>query len=151
MLQGLKEIDLFSWSKIGITIMLLISFFSTFEKSSGDMLKNYYYSFFLILSFSFIVLNLLRNKNFIKFLFIFIYLISTMYIFGFPKSHDIEMKNRISEQISVTNLCNLSSSIFNLNQNKCENEKIEICADLFSDYRKTMVVNREIVDVVLDF
>ena len=60
------------------------------------------------------------------------------------------MKNRISEQISVSNLCNLSSSIFNLNQNKCENEKIEICADLFSDYRKTMVVNREIVDVVLD-
>jgi len=135
---------------IGITIMLLISFFSTFEKSSGDMLKNYYYSFFLILSFTFIVLNLLRNKIYINYLFILIYLISTMYIFGYPKSHDVEMENRISEQISVSSLCNLSSSIFNLNQNKCENEKLEICADLFSDYRKTLVVNREIVDVVLD-
>ena len=43
---------------------------------------------------------------------------------------------------------NLSSSIFNLNQTNVK-KKIEICADLFSDYRKTMVVNREIVDVVL--
>lgn len=135
---------------IGIAIMLLISFFSTFEKSSGDMLKNYYYSFFLILSFTFVVLNLLRNNNYIKYSFIFIYLISTMYIFGYPKLHDVEMKNRIAEQVSVSSLCNLSSSIFNLNQNKCEDEKVEFCEDLFSNYKKTMVINREIVDVVLD-
>ena len=73
-----------------------------------------------------------------------------MYIFGFPKSNDFGINKRISEQISVSSTCNLSSNLFDLDENKCKKEKLTLCEDLFSDYKKTMVINREITDVVLE-
>ena len=78
---------------------------------------------------------------------IFSYLVSSLFIFGFPKSHDAVMKERISVQNSVTLTCSLNASIFNLDPGECETSDLEICNDIFSEYSKTKVVNRQI-DVV---
>ncbi len=132
---------------IGIISMIFISFFVAFEKSSGDMMKNYYYAFFLILSFSYMIVICLKETKYTKYIIIFSYLVSSLFIFGFPKSHDAVMKERISVQNSVTLTCSLNASIFNLDPGECETSDLEICNDIFSEYSKTKVVNRQI-DVV---
>ena len=135
---------------IGIITMLLISIYIVFDPSSGDMLKNYYYSFFLVLSFIYVVLICIKETKYLKYLMILMYLLSSLVIFGFPKSHTSEMNERLSINSSVTLDCSINSKIVNLKHVDCNPTNMEICRDIFSKYIKTEIVNGEILKVTYD-
>ena len=132
---------------IGIITMLIISIYIAFDPSSGDMLKNYYYSFFLVISFIYLILICIKETRYLKYFIILIYLFSSLVIFGFPKSHTAEMNERLSINSSVTINCSINSKILDLKHEDCNPTNMEICKDIFSKYIKTEIVNGEIVKV----
>ena len=135
---------------IGISTMCFISLFLIFESSSGDMMKNYYYSFFLILSFSYVMFYCIRETKVLKYIVILIFCSSVFTILGFPKQYDTEILDRISEQNKVSLICSLNAGIINLESDSCAPNQVQICEDVFSKYRKTQIVDRKITLTLLD-
>ena len=71
---------------IGLIIMLFVSLFIQFDPNTGDMMKNYYYSFLLLISFIFILIELLqRLKDPLNLLFSILFVFSSLFLIGFPK------------------------------------------------------------------
>ncbi len=134
---------------IGIFTMYLISNFVLFNSETGDMMKNYYYSFFLVISFSFSFISLLIRFHRFRYPIMVFFIISNVYIFGFPKSIDSQFKNRMSEQNSPIFTCDLNANLFGLNNDKCE-KQLNICDDIFMNYKKTEIINGQIINVELD-
>ncbi len=144
-----KEKYIFLSPFIGIFSMLFISLFIAFEESTGDMFKNYYYSFFLILSFIFTVATLLKSNPNYKYMYFLFYFLTIFFVFGFPKNQDIDTNLTVKERINFTIHCDFSSNIFGFSSTECEQEYVEICDDIFSTFSKRSVINRKIEEVNL--
>ena len=130
---------------IGILVMSLIAKFFIFNPDTGDMLKNYYYSFFLNLAFVFLVVNFIQKKvNIVKLIFLVIYVTSMLFIFGFPKSLSIENLDKINEQNKTSITCTLNSKIFKSVNSKCYSFEKDICKDYFNKTLKPNYVDGEI-------
>ena len=125
---------------IGIFVMTNFSLFILFEPKTGDMLKNYYYSFLLILSFIFIV-NYFLNKNNIFYIIFIVLTISTFFIYGFPKIYDDLITDRINLQNETSFTCNLNSYLIGTVENNCYKHEDSFCEDIFKNYTKPELVN----------
>ncbi len=86
---------------------------NNFDPKIGDTLKPLYYSFFIIIAFSFTISELVKNK--LRSILALLLLVPVfLYIFGFPRlsenitSSDIQQVNLFSE------FCNVNNFIFNL-------------------------------------
>tara|TARA_B100000131_G_scaffold322056_1_gene374730 strand:- start:3162 stop:4799 length:1638 start_codon:yes stop_codon:yes gene_type:complete len=141
-----KERKLYTLSPlIGIFVMTIFSLFVLFEPESGDMLKNYYYSFLLILSFTFI-LNYYLNKNNIFYIVFIVLAISTFFIFGFPKAYDSLMVERINLQNETSPTCEVNSFLIGNVENNCYKHGDSFCEDIFKDFTKPELVNGLLVE-----
>ena len=58
---------------------------NNFDPKVGDTFKTFYYSHFIVLSFMFLVASLAIRKKTLNVSFIIMYLICSIFIFGFPK------------------------------------------------------------------
>ena len=134
---------------IGIFTMYLISNFVLFNSQTGDMMKNYYYAFFLVISFAFLFISSLIRFHRLRYPIIVLFIISNIYILGFPKSLDAQFKNRMSEQNTPLFTCELNANLFDLNDKKCE-KQLNICEDIYKNYKKTEIINGQIINVELD-
>ena len=130
---------------VGIFVMTSFSLFILFEPETGDMLKNYYYSFLLILSFIFIV-NYFLNKNNVFFIIFIGLTISTFLIYGFPKNYDDLMIERINLQNETSFTCNLNSYLIGSIENNCYKHETSFCEDVFKNYTKPELVNGQLVE-----
>ena len=92
--------------------------YEDFDPLVADTFKTFYYSPFLIISFSFLLAKYFKNnKKNISILLIF--LISSLYIYGFPKKDSSEYLGNIYELNRNNVLCELNIYIINdLKQNK---------------------------------
>ena len=125
---------------IGIFVMANFSLFLLFEQETGDMLKNYYYSFLLILSFIFVV-NYFLNKNNVFYIVFIVLTISTFFIYGFPKIYDDLIIDRINLQNETSFTCNLNSYLIGTVENNCYKHEDSFCEDIFKNYTKPELVN----------
>ena len=125
---------------IGIFVMANFSLFLLFEQETGDMLKNYYYSFLLILSFIFVV-NYFLNKNNVFYIIFIVLTISTFFIYGFPKIYDDLIIDRINLQNETSFTCNLNSYLIGTVENNCYKHEDSFCEDIFKNYTKPELVN----------
>ena len=130
---------------VGIFVMTSFSLFILFQPETGDMLKNYYYSFLLILSFIFIV-NYFLNKNNVFFIIFIVLTISTFTIYGFPKNYDDLMIERINLQNETSFTCNLNSYLIGSIENNCYRHETSFCKDVFKNYTKPELVNGVLVE-----
>jgi len=130
---------------IGIFVMTSFSLFILFQPETGDMLKNYYYSFLLILSFIFIV-NYFLNKNNVFFIIFIVLTISTFTIYGFPKNYDDLMIERINLQNETSFTCNLNSYLIESIENNCYRHETSFCENVFKNYTKPELVNGLLVE-----
>ena len=93
---------------------------NNFDPEIGDSLKPFYYSFFIVISFSFTISELVKSR--LKSLIALFLLIPVfLYIFGFPRlSENITASNM--QQINIySELCTVNSLIFNLDmKDNCE-------------------------------
>jgi len=130
---------------IGIFVMTSFSLFILFQPETGDMLKNYYYSFLLILSFIFIV-NYFLNKNNIFFIIFIVLTISTFTIYGFPKNYEDLMIDRINLQNETSFTCYLNSYLIGNIENNCYRHETSFCENVFKNYTKPELVNGLLVE-----
>jgi hypothetical protein len=103
-----KSFKLYSRSYfLGIFLILLTAygFFGTyFNPGKGDTLKTHYYSHLLALSFVFILIDLIkRGSSVFNYSVFAIYFLIIIFIFGFPWSFNIDLKNVVSSQLSHFN------------------------------------------------
>ena len=132
---------------IGIFIMYLISNFIIFNSNTGDMMKNYYYSFFLVISFSFVLMYLFTKFQRFKIILCVIFICCSIFIFGFPKNIDNSFESRIIDNNIVTLGCNLNSIMLNLDNKGCSLELNKSCDDIFTTYKKTEIINGEFREI----
>lgn len=93
---------------IGIITMLAVSLFIQFNPDTGDQIKNYYYAALLVFAFIHLILNLSKYIN-LKYLILLIFLqvIFTSYIVGFPKEYTENMELKFVDQIIPTKFCKI--------------------------------------------
>lgn len=77
---------------------------NNYDPAVGDTYKPHYYSFLLIFSALFFIYSFLENNKKAKY-FIFIYLISIIFIMGFPKDKSSELMNSLSPYIEYSSFC----------------------------------------------
>ena len=90
---------------------------NNFDPNIGDTLKPFYYSFFIVIAFSFTISELVKNK--LKSLFLLLLLIPTfLYIFGFPRQSEYIATSDLQEVNTYSEFCNINNFIFGLDMEK---------------------------------
>lgn len=111
---------------VGYFILLIhvISGFpeKNFDPNIGDTLKPFYYSFFIVIAFSFTISELVKNK--FKSLFLLFLLIpSFLYIFGFPRQLEYITTSDVKEINIYSEFCNINNFIYGLDMKEdCKKE-----------------------------
>lgn len=142
---------------IGIFVLLLNSFGipeNNFDPAVGDTVKPFYYSFFFLISFSFILIKHLSSyKNrFLKMTMISIFYVVFLFILGFPKANNTFLDYSIKENNSRSYFCTVNKPILYLtlietNDMDCK-EKVEMfCISYLSIYNGANA-NNSSVDLV---
>lgn len=122
---------------VGIIILTFTSlglFGLHFNPEKGDTLKTHYYFFLLAISFIFILLDVLKSKNFWTNYAKAISLIAVfLFIFGFPKNYTQNSQVAILEKIPTTISCNYVKPYFNTIFSvdiQCLDKEMAICGNL---------------------
>lgn len=113
---------------IGIFILLLNSFGipqNNFDPSVGDTVKPFYYSFFFLISFSFILIKYLSSnkRRYLNIAIIGIFYVIFLFILGFPKANNTYLDYSIKENNSKSYFCTINKPI--LFQTLIETENID--------------------------
>ncbi len=123
---------------IGVLISVINSVFGfpqkNFDPSRADVFKTFYFSFFIILSFAFVVMYLINNKSKLKAFLIPLYIISIIFILGFPKANNDEFDYKISENNKYSLTCNLNTpflkaTLFETSNVDCPKVENIICSE----------------------
>ena len=117
---------------VGMFILLINSMgfpINNFDPKVGDTFKTFYYSPFIVLSFMFLVASLAIRKKTLNVSFIIMYLICSIFIFGFPKKDSnqyyVDLGNRNEHSV----LCEVNKIVIHdLDfESNCSNKHIEFC------------------------
>ena len=121
---------------VGYFILLIhvISGFpeNNFDPKIGDTLKPFYYSFFIVIAFSFTISELVKTK--LKSLFLLFLLIPTfLYIFGFPRHSEYIATSDLKQVNMYSDFCSINNYIFGLDMEKdCKKYDIQ---KKYGDYK----------------
>ena len=90
----------------------------------GDSIKPFYYGFFLSLSFIFLVIHFINKNRYVVFL-IPIFILSTLFIIGFPKNISQSFETQLYEVNTYSSQCSINNYLFDdlkyFNTDFCEN------------------------------
>ena len=90
----------------------------------GDSIKPFYYGFFLSLSFIFLVIHYINKNRYVVFL-IPIFILSTLFIIGFPKNISQSFETQLYEVNTYSSQCSINNYLFDdlkyFNTDFCEN------------------------------
>ena len=137
---------------IGISISVINNVFgfpqNTFDPTRADTFKTFYFSFLIILSFSFVVSQFFQDKR-KKGLYLIVYFLVIFFILGFPKANNDEFDFKISENNKYSLTCNLNSvflknTLFETSNVDCPSLDEIVCdEDIFRDNNSFNLVNSE--------
>jgi hypothetical protein len=100
---------------IGLVTVIFSSagFFGTnnYDPLVGDSVKVYYYSFFVVISFIFILSEIFKRVSFGKFLFLGFTNLIFLFFIGFPFSFSEETKNNLNYKNSNLPMCEINQPI----------------------------------------
>ena len=110
-----------------------------FNPEKGDTVKTHYYFYLIAISFTVIFVQYLSNRKYsIQLVSVFLTIIMSLFIFGFPKTYDSEYKSIMQDKLAVTIGCNISSLYYDnyfSDETKCLNKKIATCG-FYEEYAK---------------
>ncbi len=144
----IKDKNLFPYvaSPLFGIFVLLISAFGivgkNFNPMVGDTLKPFYYSFLISLSFVFILCFLYKINKLFFGLIALIFMLSSFFIYGFPKSNYEIINNNLEDKILISDLCIFESALSdNLNTEDCQNKEKLYCEfNEFSDEARRIFI-----------
>lgn len=113
---------------LGIFLVICVSFFIQFNPNTGDQIKTYYYSSFLVLAFIHLILVarvFVNSKVFI--LLLILQIIIASYIVGFPKEYSSNMETKIINQLLTTDFCKIIELNIDFPNNKNCIDQNNIC------------------------
>lgn len=124
---------------------------NNFDPEIGDSLKPFYYSFFVVISFSFTISEIVKSK--IRSLTALFLLIPVfLYIFGFPRLSENITESNIQQVNQFSELCTVNNFIFNLDmKDNCEvfgSENIKI-SEYVNFKNFTQVPNFHLINFLL--
>ena len=112
----------------GILILLIISYTGNFQLQTGDVLKTSYYSFFLGLSFCFVIVKLFENKNLeYKIFFSSVFILLNAFIVGFPKINNNENIEYLNQNNVSPLICRVNDLFINGENNDCRKYIENVC------------------------
>ena len=96
---------------------------------TSDTFKTHYYSFLLVISFCVVTLILFKNNSKLRPIVLVLIIVSTSYLYGFPKVSGAEYDEYLESKNSVTFFCSLNSVIINhFESSKCSNFTYQVCS-----------------------
>ena len=114
-------------------ILLTINSFGipikNYNPITSDTFKTHYYSFLLVVSFCVVILILFKNNSKLRPIVLVLIIVSTSYLYGFPKVSGAEYDEYLESKNSVTFFCSLNSVIINqFESSKCSNFTYQVCS-----------------------
>ncbi len=114
-------------------LLLIINSFGfpirNYNPETSDTFKTHYYSFLLVISFVFIVLNLVKKHFFNKVLIFIVIFSSTLYLYGFPKNYNSNLNEYFDSKNSVSVFCSFNSRfVSSFNGKNCKNITYQTCS-----------------------
>lgn len=100
---------------IGILILYINSLgfpSNNFNPFKGDTFKPFYYSFLFVISFSFLMMFVLKKINKLKYPFVVLFIFSILFIGGHPKENNQFLSEHLVETNSYSLFCNLNNFLF---------------------------------------
>lgn len=135
---------------VGIAIMVFICLFIQFDPSTGDMMKNYYYSHLLVVSFMFLAGTIYSKLSFTKCFIIFgVFIILILFIVGFPKYNSELFNSKINQNIQTASYCKILTGGFDL-QTECIDTEEEYCELFFNIQEKVVPKNGELTKSIFE-
>lgn len=105
---------------IGLTLVLIHVILgfpnNNFDPQVGDTLKPYYSSFLITLAIVFTLIKYFSKKRFIKFIFVLMFSLISIYNMGFPKNYSPETTRLLNERNSNSIVCEVNNVFFNFDQ-----------------------------------
>lgn len=129
----------------GIFFQMALSQFTQYNPATGDVAKTYYYSFFLIISFALIVADFAHRKPRLFLIACFIFLISVMHIYGFPKNSSEGELSFLEKNNEVNNFCFAGNIMLNNIESNCIPKKIQVCNNAFLTNKIVRISNSEYI------
>ncbi len=101
---------------------------NNFDPLVGDTLKPFYYSFFLLISISFLI-SKLSKTNLRSMLLLILFIPTFLYIYGFPKNYSDESRDVLNQVNSYSTFCAISYKLYNFDnssENTCYEKTLNI-------------------------
>ena len=101
---------------------------NNFDPLVGDTLKPFYYSFFLLISISFLI-SKLSKTNLRSMLLLILFIPTFLYIYGFPKNYSNESRDVLNQVNSYSTFCTISYKLYDFNnssENTCYEKTLNI-------------------------
>lgn len=96
---------------------------------TSDTFKTHYYSFLLVISFCVVILILFKNNSKLRPIVLVLIIVSTAYLYGFPKVAGAEYDEYLESKNSVTLFCSFNSVIIDgFERSKCSNFAYQVCS-----------------------
>ena len=117
-----------------------------FDTSRAELFKTHYYSYLLIISFTFVLLNVVKDEVLKKVVLSCVIIFISLYLHGFPKKNFDDIKTYLGVKNSVSQLCELNTNLLRIKTDpNCQDFSRNICMEniFLSDVRYIKTLNDE--------
>ncbi len=117
-----------------------------FDTSRAELFKTHYYSYLLIISFTFVLLNVVKDDVLKKVLLSCVIIFISLYLHGFPKKNFDDIKTYLGVKNTVSQLCELNTNLLRIKTDpNCQDFSRNICLEnvFLSDVRYIKTLNDE--------
>jgi len=115
-------ITLLTFNSFGIPI-------KNYNPITSDTFKTHYYSFLLVIAFCIVILILIQKNSKLKLFVLTSIVVSTSYLYGFPKESGAEYEEYLNSKNSVTIFCSFNSLLIDdFERSKCSNFTYQVCS-----------------------
>ena len=136
--RELKIYLLLPLASIFIFCLLVFIRAEYFDTSRAELFKTHYYSYLLIISFTFMFLNTVKDDIFKKVLLSCVIITVSLYLHGFPKNNFDDTKTYLAVKNTVSQLCELNTNLLRIKtDSNCQDFSENICIEnvFLSDVR----------------
>ena len=141
---------------IGLFVLLLQAYgfpSRNFNKQTAELFKTHYYSFFLIITISFVLVLIFKNYKYFGISFVILIMFNSFYLYGIPLNTANNYYEYLNEKNQFSLFCGLNQKLYaSIQNNNCHNNVCDISSPLskfreknVSDYTKNVQISNEYI------